>query len=237
LLDKFEPRALARASLSTAIRPPGTVVVASAAPNMRQPAALDLDALIYAADALRLRERLAAETRPSIPWSTFLRLCEDMHISPARAVCLANDLQTTGELLHSPQDGGTVCIRPREVLASSFGTKATEILVGPTDSYVEQRAALDALDAEARAGASRLMWAGGAYLFVQSAVLFRLTYWDLGWDAVEPASYFINVLTMLGWYAFAVGVKKEAAYMNADNWLFQKLRARAYRSQGLRPPR
>jgi hypothetical protein len=198
-----------------------------------QPRPLALDELLYAADGLRLSEKLAAEKRPTIPWGEYLCICSDLAISDERAILLASDMQRCGRILHT---GGAVCIRPREVLSHLLTPKASAMLTaaGPVISQRMElaRAELAKIDDRARLMTNRILVGAGIGLTVQSAILFRLTFWEWGWDVVEPLSYFLNVGTTLGWYWLFCLKHREASYMSADAMLYSAVRARYLASAG-----
>ncbi|KAG8464072.1 hypothetical protein KFE25_000240 [Diacronema lutheri] len=183
---------------------------------------------------MRLRERLASVEPLTIPWAEFVQVCESLEISHTRAHRLADDLQSSGALLHMDR---TVCVRPREVLAHMLTPTASTLLsqAGSLADRVDgSRRVESELDARARAVTRRIMVGAGVALTAQFALLFRLTFWDVGWDLIEPVTFFLNAGSTLGWYFFMAFAHREAAYMNLTSFIHERVRARMYTGAGLR---
>ncbi|KAJ1633727.1 hypothetical protein T492DRAFT_979507 [Pavlovales sp. CCMP2436] len=233
LASRVASARLARAlsTASAAMRPAQPPTLGKLPP---QPTPQTLPGLLYAADAIRLRERLAAgrELRATITWREFVELCGDLNISPARALSLAADLQLTGSILHTD---GAVCLRPGELISHMLSSNAISVLAEADELGASTRSTMVDLDSKARVATTRTAALVGFGLAVQGAVLFRLTYWELGWDTVEPLAFFVGQGTTICWFLFFVGSNKEAAYMSLDSVLFQRIRARLYRRAGLEP--
>lgn len=133
-------------------------------------------------------------------WPQYVEMCTSLGISSEGACRLAQDLQHSGELLHIR---GSVCLRPGDLVASML--KPSQLAAHPPGEHSkeggepsEARLTVNELDARARVATSRIVLGIGAGLALQSAVLFRLTFWEYGWDVIEPVSYFMNTGTLLG---------------------------------------
>ena len=64
-----------------------------------------------------------------------------------------------------------------------------------------------ACDVEAHRGARRMAMGGFGILIVYWGAVARLTFWDYGWDVMEPITYLSGLsMVILGylWYAFRV---------------------------------
>ena len=62
-------------------------------------------------------------------------------------------------------------------------------------------------DVEAHRGARRMAMGGFGILIVYWGAVARLTFWDYGWDVMEPITYLSGLsMVILGylWYAFRV---------------------------------
>lgn len=72
-----------------------------------------------------------------------------------------------------------------------------------------------AIDGAARAHARRYLWLGWGALTLQSAFFFRLTFWELSWDVMEPITYFAAMATGIFGYAWFLVTRKEPSYSDA----------------------
>lgn len=163
------------------------------------PTPLSIDGLLYASDAVRIRQVLEKETRDTISWSEFMGVVDSLGIPSQRGSHIAEDLQHTGIILFT--EAG-VCLRPASLLSAitSPPPGAFTPAIAPRRAATPRRAVAE-LDTKARTSAQRVFVGGGVLLTLQNLVLFRLTYWELGWDAVEPMTYFANAAGVLAWCA------------------------------------
>lgn len=61
-----------------------------------------------------------------------------------------------------------------------------------------------------------VLWLGLGYLTLQMLLIFRLTFWDLSWDVMEPIAYFVTNITLLLGYGFFMITSKHPSYRNFD---------------------
>lgn len=229
--------------------------------SLPQPPSPSIDELLHASDAIRLRSRLSEVKESAVSWPQYVEMCTSLGISSEGTCRLAQDLQHSGELLHIR---GSVYLRPGELVASML--KLSQLAAHPPGEHSkedgepsEARLTVNELDARARVATSRIVLGIGAGLALQSAVLFRLTFWEYGWDVIEPISYFMNMGTLLGtrsareaapsartpeagplcrachagWYFFFAATRQEAAYMSMDAYVYRRVRARIYERAGV----
>jgi hypothetical protein len=55
---------------------------------------------------------------------------------------------------------------------------------------------------------------------MQTAVIFRLTFWELSWDVMEPIAYFATTFNLLIGYAFFMATSREPNYQDIGRALF-----------------
>lgn len=69
-----------------------------------------------------------------------------------------------------------------------------------------------AIEKRAESMARRELWAGLGYLVVQTAVLMRLTFWELTWDVMEPICFYITSMYAMAAYGFFLRTSKEPSF-------------------------
>ncbi|KAH7298370.1 hypothetical protein KP509_25G039800 [Ceratopteris richardii] len=73
------------------------------------------------------------------------------------------------------------------------------------------------IDKLAKKYSHRVLWLGFGYLTLQMLLIFRLTFWELSWDVMEPIAYFVTNITLLVGYAFFMFTSKHPTYQNLVN--------------------
>eukprot|EP00250_Pteridium_aquilinum_P024802 c29627_g1_i1 orf=407-1351(+) len=118
-------------------------------------------------------------------------------------------------------------------------------LAPENDPRIEELDALqrekDEIEKIAHRQVKRMLWgAFGAFSF-QSAVFFRLTFWDLSWDVMEPITFFVTSSSLLAGFFFFVITHRDPSYhdlmntllMNKQQKLMKKRRFNAERFKEL----
>jgi hypothetical protein len=72
-----------------------------------------------------------------------------------------------------------------------------------------------AIDRASRRYARRFLWIGWGALSLQTAFFFRLTFWELSWDVMEPITYFAAMTTGILSYAWFLFTRSEPSYSDA----------------------
>jgi calcium uniporter protein, mitochondrial len=148
--------------------------------------------------------KLLAEFRRGVPTATE---------ADAQRVC--NALITSGSLL---RHGDIVFIRPSEIVDVLRHALPADL---PTlrKRLAAAEAALQELETRyndirryANYRSNLVNYAVFGYLVLQWAVLFRLTYWELSWDVMEPAGFFIGGLSSLVSVAYFLKTRKDFNY-------------------------
>lgn len=138
----------------------------------------------------------------AMPYSQLLRECQDslaVSSEEAERVCLR--LRQAGVFLKLRD---TALLRPGDILAqlgelpqgegiAASGYRKAQARLAEVQATLgmlgEQKAALER---RARWKARAAGWAGLAVVSAQWALLFRLTYYELSWDVIEPVGYFLS---------------------------------------------
>lgn len=68
------------------------------------------------------------------------------------------------------------------------------------------------IDEEADSLVRKELLGGLGYLVVSTAGLFRLTFWELSWDVMEPICYFVTSTYFMACYAFFLRTRTEPSF-------------------------
>ncbi|KAH7352888.1 hypothetical protein KP509_19G069100 [Ceratopteris richardii] len=70
------------------------------------------------------------------------------------------------------------------------------------------------IDEEAHRKVRRLLWISFGALSLQSILFFRLTFWDLSWDVMEPITFFVSSTAVLAGLLFFIYTRREPSYVD-----------------------
>ncbi|KAL1742530.1 hypothetical protein HDZ31DRAFT_75449 [Schizophyllum fasciatum] len=85
----------------------------------------------------------------------------------------------------------------------------------------------------ARRGARRMALGGFAMLVVYWGAVARLTFWDYGWDIMEPITYLSGLSTVICGYLWFLYQGREVSYTSVLDHSISSRREALYRSRGL----
>ncbi|EAU83887.2 hypothetical protein CC1G_11981 [Coprinopsis cinerea okayama7 len=88
-------------------------------------------------------------------------------------------------------------------------------------------------DREAHRGARRMALTGFGALVVYWAAVARLTFWDYGWDIMEPITYLSGLSTVILGYLWFLYQGREVSYSSVLAQSISRRRDALYRSKGL----
>ncbi|KAJ7439491.1 hypothetical protein FB451DRAFT_1151568 [Mycena latifolia] len=89
-----------------------------------------------------------------------------------------------------------------------------------------------ACDHEARRGARRMATAGFGVLAVYWATVARLTFWDYGWDVMEPITYLSGLSTVMAGYLWFLYQGREVSYSSVLDRSISARRETLYKARG-----
>lgn len=78
----------------------------------------------------------------------------------------------------------------------------------------------DEIDQIARKQVRSMLWGALGALSAQSMLFFRLTFWDLSWDVMEPICFFVTSSSLLAGFFFFVITKRDPSYHDCMDALF-----------------
>lgn len=188
----------------------------------RQEAEAETEQMVAIREARRLlrlvqveeiKQRLSTEERQCIPYADLLRLCSTLGVatSAKEAARFATALDTAGVILIFKD---TVFLHPHRVaqnLAKAIPSPNRSPLLQELSRLQNEKQEIDRL---AHRHARSILSCGLVYLTLQTAAIFRLTFWDLSWDIMEPIAYFATTIGLLLGYAFFLFTSRDPTYQD-----------------------
>jgi len=86
----------------------------------------------------------------------------------------------------------------------------------------------EAVDTAARRRVTALQWVGLAVLLAQWSLFFRLTFWELSWDVMEPVSYFAGGSVVIGAYIYFMMTQRDMSYETMMQRMESKYKQEGY---------
>uniref|UniRef100_A0ACD5YIM9 Uncharacterized protein n=1 Tax=Avena sativa TaxID=4498 RepID=A0ACD5YIM9_AVESA len=78
----------------------------------------------------------------------------------------------------------------------------------------------DDIDRLAHKQVRRILWSGLGFLMSQIGLFFRLTFWELSWDVMEPIAFFATTSGLLVSYTYFLVTSRDPTYQDFMERLF-----------------
>ncbi|KAM0875366.1 hypothetical protein ACQ4PT_036834 [Festuca glaucescens] len=78
----------------------------------------------------------------------------------------------------------------------------------------------DDIDKLAHKQVRRILWSGLGFLMTQVGLFFRLTFWELSWDVMEPIAFFTTASGLLVSYTYFLVTSRDPTYQDFMERLF-----------------
>eukprot|EP01102_Stenamoeba_stenopodia_P002465 TRINITY_DN1229_c0_g1_i1.p1 TRINITY_DN1229_c0_g1~~TRINITY_DN1229_c0_g1_i1.p1 ORF type:complete len:331 (-),score=93.90 TRINITY_DN1229_c0_g1_i1:227-1219(-) len=213
------------------------------------PSSGDVQTILKKSDSAALRKALESDTREKISLSEYLTIAAKYGFSEKDAKQLALSFTDAGVIMYLPNSTDPalqtlVHLKPQNVFTalykaidfngSRIQTSLAELQAMKED-FERKKDLKDQLDDKAHRAANRLIYLGGAWLFVQAAVLARMTWWEFSWDIVEPITYFVTFTGALIGYLYFATTKSEYTYEDLRDRLARTRREKFYERANFDP--
>lgn len=86
--------------------------------------------------------------------------------------------------------------------------------------YARLQKEKDEIDQIAHKQVRNMLWGAFCALSAQSMLFFRLTFWELSWDVMEPIAFFVTSGSLLAGFCFFVITKRDPSYHDFMDTLF-----------------
>ncbi|KAF8647304.1 hypothetical protein AX16_006766 [Volvariella volvacea WC 439] len=252
-LDQLTPRPSQPASTSSRDTPP-TVFLLHPSQPLSHAGQLILASLLQSPSYRKLAGHLPPHERPTItfrnhsPSGQHLEWSESTDIADfIKDAARAAKFSITVQYPHSDKDtasnkdaqGPPGETEPTEVsLQVEVPTFAdrTHYLRLRLEQLESQLASMEALkltcDKEARRGVQRMAMGGFGFLVVYWGAVARLTFWDYGWDVMEPITYLSGLSTVIGGYLWFLYRGRELSYTSLLDHSISARRRVVYKAEG-----
>jgi len=218
---------------------------ASGADNSTGPAKLDeAKDILKRIDAAHFREVLTQEAKKrwNMNYDELHRLCQDSGAAntPEAATEVCDALDKAGVILRIKN---LVYLRPLQVAEVLYqALPDTEKEIRARLEHLRNEAAplllqKQKIDSHAHRVSKAALW-GGLVLFTSQVILyFRLTFWELSWDVMEPVAYFSSAAFGVLAYAYYLVNNEEFGYQAARSRIHSSIQNKKYAEKGLNKER
>ncbi|KAI0528655.1 hypothetical protein KFK09_001197 [Dendrobium nobile] len=159
-----------------------------------------------------VRSRLSAIPRSSIFFSEFFRICREQSNTDETASAIAQSLEESADVIAL---GNLVFLRPGEIL-KEIGRVLPPQLTNHEQRIMKELKEMEAkkaeIDSKAAAGVRRELWCGLGFLLAQTLGFFRLTFWELSWDVMEPVCFFMTSIYFTAGYGFFLKTSRDPSF-------------------------
>lgn len=169
-----------------------------------------------------VKRRLEMESHDIMPYADLLKVCKSMGV--------ASSLQDAAHFAKSLDDAGVILIfqdmvylNPKEVaqlvinaIPKALSTREQQSILQEVSRLTHEKEEIDNL---AHKHSRRVLWLGLGYFTLQTTLIFRLTFWDLSWDVMEPIAYFVTTISLLVGYVFFMATSKDPTYQDLGKFL------------------
>uniref|UniRef100_A0A1J3IXW7 Calcium uniporter protein 3, mitochondrial n=1 Tax=Noccaea caerulescens TaxID=107243 RepID=A0A1J3IXW7_NOCCA len=172
----------------------------------------DVKKLMRAAEVEMVKSRLREIGKNWVPYSEFVRVCGENSSDPEQGNRVANMLDEAGNVIVL---GKFVCLKPEELTSAVAGLIPTHesTLDAATRQEFEQLEMIKSdIDKRADDMVRRELWVGLGLIMAQTVGFFRLTFWELSWDVMEPICFYVTSTYFMAGYAFFLRTSKEPTF-------------------------
>ncbi|CAF1717133.1 unnamed protein product [Brassica oleracea var. botrytis] len=182
----------------------------------------DVKKLMRAAEMEMVKTRLREIGQNWVPYSEFVRVCGENNSDPEQGNRVANMLEEGGDVIVL---GNFVCLKPEELTNAVAGLIPTHEPTrdAATRQEFEQLEVIKSeIDKRAETMARRELYAGLGLVIAPTIGCFRLTFWELSWDVMEPICYYVSTGYFMAGYAFFLRTSKEPTFGGFFKSRFEK---------------
>lgn len=181
--------------------------------------------LLRAVSLEGLKAMLQENGRDFVSYRELLDMCKrwSFRESEEEAARTARELEEAGVVLNLR---GRVYLKPDQV-ARAIGRVMPLALPSGDDPRIQELMQLSRekgiIDEKARKQVQMELCFGLGFFILQTAGLFRLTFWELSWDVMEPIAFHLTSFYMICGYAFFIVTCKDPTY---EGWFMTRFRSK-----------
>ncbi|CAI9288232.1 unnamed protein product [Lactuca saligna] len=169
-----------------------------------------------------MKMKFSTEGKEMISYSELLQACENIGVAKSvdEAKAFAKVLDEAGVVLIFRDK---VYLQPEKVV--DLVRRAVPLaLTADDDPRREELKQLQAkqeeIDRLAHRQVRRILWTGLGFALAQVGIFFRLTFWELSWDVMEPVAFFGTTAGLIVGYAYFLITSRDPTYQDLMKRLF-----------------
>lgn len=234
-------------SLLPALRPNIGIILFSTSAEYKQPEwnrtsnggggggiALDeVKRILRLANVEALKKKLESDGKNFITQTELLNMCRSMGVaqSDEEAADFAKALDAAGVILIFRNK---VYLHPEKV--AELVMNAVPLALAPEDDHRRQELERlwkekEEIDRIAHRHVRIVLWTGLCCLSMQTALFFRLTFWELSWDVMEPIAFFVTTGGLLIGYMYFLMTSRDPSYQDVMTRLFLSKQRKLYKTR------
>eukprot|EP01018_Ginkgo_biloba_P001144 Gb_05169 [translate_table: standard] len=189
--------------------------------------------LLRLANVEALKRKLEADGHEFISYAQLLKTCRSLGLagSDEEAASFCKALDDAGVILIFRD---IVYLHPRKV-ADLIVNAVPFALIDEDDprklELEKMKKEKEEIDRIAHRHVRLVLWTGLGCLSFQTALFFRLTFWDMSWDIVEPMTFFATTSGLLAGYAYFLATSRDPSYRDFMMRLFLAKQKKLFRKR------
>ncbi|KAL3681388.1 hypothetical protein R1sor_024344 [Riccia sorocarpa] len=178
--------------------------------------------IIMHVNCVALKKALNDDRRDSISYDELLDMCKEYGVATTddelrRYAC---SLDEAGDVLILREN---VYLHPERV-AKLVAHALPFAVVSPSDprrvEFMKLEQEKVVIDNLAHKQVRKFLWTGLLALTCQTALFFRLTFWELSWDVMEPVAFFLTTAGVIVGYTYFLITARDPSYQDFMHRLF-----------------
>ncbi|CAM6109901.1 unnamed protein product [Calypogeia fissa] len=189
--------------------------------------------ILQKVNAVALKKRLKSDPRDSFSYRELLDFIKESGVvaNDEEAMRFARILDEAGVVLIFREN---VFIHPERV-AKLVAHALPFAVVPPSDPRRAELMTLEQEKAEidviAHKQVRRYLWTGLLALTCQAALFFRLTFWELSWDVMEPIAFFVGSAGLIIGYTYFLFTARDPTYKDFMERLFRSRQLKLFKKK------
>ncbi|CAN8277655.1 unnamed protein product [Cochlearia groenlandica] len=180
--------------------------------NSPEVTVVEVKKVMRAAEIENVKSKLREIGENWISYTEFVRICGEDYSDPEQGNRVANMLDQTGNVVVL---GKFVCLKPQELTSAMAGLIPTHRHtdnVATKQEFEKLKTIKSEIDKKADDLVRRELQAGLGLIMAQTIGFFRLTFWELSWDVMEPICFYVTSIYFMAGYAFFLRTSREPSF-------------------------
>lgn len=169
-----------------------------------------------------LKRNLQSTGKNCMPLEEVICLCKQMGaaINDAEAEELVKSLDEAGAIFVFRRKVFLEPAKVAEVLSKAMPVPLVQEDDPRNEEFLRLQKEKEEIDQIAHKQVRHMLWGALGALSAQTAIFFRLTFWELSWDVMEPIAFFVTSSSLLAGFFFFVITNRDPSYHDFMDTLF-----------------